>query len=87
MNWLAITFCVAILGLSAIGVALVGLSITECIVYNGKQALLLHYDFLKDKNKEHQAALLSEAMEKKLKEFDELKKRVDALTLKAGFKL
>ena len=46
-----------------------------------------HYSYLQEKIEWENSLELDAELEKKLKEFDEYKKRVDALTLKAGFKL
>lgn len=46
-----------------------------------------HYSFLKSQRQVQDVTLASQELEKRLKEFDDYKKRVDALTVKAGFKL
>lgn len=62
-----------------------------CILVLG--VLLLqreHHRFLTRESKEHDIATLFQMLEevdKKFKEFDDYKKKVDVLTLRAGFKL
>ncbi len=46
-----------------------------------------HYEFVNQCKNQHNYVRLSEELQKKLKEFDDYKKKVDGLTLKAGFKL
>jgi len=46
-----------------------------------------HYEFLESQKEVKDANLFCEELEGKLKEFDAYKKRVDVLTLRAGFKL
>lgn len=58
-------------------VLMVGLSILQ---YN-------HYQFLKEKEQVAKAVLGIGEIDKFRKEFEDYKKRVDVLTIKAGFKL
>jgi hypothetical protein len=46
-----------------------------------------HYEFLRSEKEQKSVSLLTEEIEAKLKEFDDVKKRVDALVVRAGFKL
>jgi flagellar biosynthesis/type III secretory pathway M-ring protein FliF/YscJ len=46
-----------------------------------------HYEFLKAQKSHIELSKISHDLETKLREFDEYKKRVDGLTVKAGFKL
>lgn len=68
--------------------------IATCVLYAQKK----HYEFVNSKlvkttmeNLEiylvKSTNAMEERLEQKLKEFDEYKKKVDALTLRAGFKL
>jgi cell division protein FtsL len=46
-----------------------------------------HYTYLREQDEAIDLKLLNEEIEKKLKEFDDYKKRVDTLTVRAGFKV
>lgn len=52
-----------------------------------KDAQQDHYDFLDEQKEKKDIIVIYDALEQRLKEFDEYKKRLDTLTLKAGFKL
>lgn len=65
--------------------------ISICVVLIIFASLLLfqanHYAFVKSQQQHKHVNLIGEQLEAKLKEFDEYKKKVDALVLKNGFKL
>jgi hypothetical protein len=46
-----------------------------------------HYEFLRTEKEQKSLNELSVELQAKLKEFDDVKKRVDALVVRAGFKL
>lgn len=64
------------MGLS-LGVAMIG-----AVLYAQRK----HYEFLRAQKDSRDLSKLTWDLEVKLKEFDEVKKRVDSLTLRAGFK-
>jgi hypothetical protein len=68
------------------------------IVYGMLHAQKKHYEFLSAQRESHNFSEMNDSLnerlehfnssfEDKLKEFDEVKKRVDALVIRAGFKL
>jgi cell division protein FtsB len=59
--------------------------ITIMILLALLQAQQKHYEFIQAQDEAVDLKLLNEDIEKKLKEFDEYKKRVDTLTVRAGF--
>lgn len=68
-------------------IGLVAIVVVSMLVGGFLFAQKAHYEHLKTKEECKNTSLLTADLEKKLKEFEEYKKRMDALTLKAGFKL
>lgn len=66
----------------------IGLVVSVAIIMIGILSLQKnHYQFLKGQQDRIDLSKISQELELRLKEFDEYKKRVDGLTIKAGFKL
>lgn len=61
--------------------------VATIVMRNFLSAQRAHYDFLEGERRVRDVTYVTEELESRLKEFDDYKKRVDALTVKAGFKL
>lgn len=58
------------------------LNVILCLLYAQRK----HYEFLKSEKDQKNIDSIYNQMEGKMSELDELKKRVDSLTLRVGFK-